>query len=177
MIYYTLDNMSKRTYTEMQKDREIPLLPIIGTNIIPCLYSKPRLLHMLNIIRLKYEENKNQGVKQKLTFNQEKEFQGITQYLKENKENMEKEIKQNIEMIVNRKGVSRPRSRNHKISLVHLVEELDDINYLDHMPLYIFQEIYQIRYNDPDPATTTILKNVLVEYKYTLKLNKTIIKK
>ncbi len=145
--------MSKRTYTQM---REIPLLPIIGTDIIPCLYSTPKLLTIL------LEKESNSGVKR---------------YLKNHQDEMEEEMKQQLGIIINRNGQAKPRGRYHKMSLSHLVEELDDINYLDGMPLLVFQEIYQIRFKDSDPSNLTTLKKVLLENNYTLKLNKMIIKK
>ena len=148
--------MSKRTYTQMQIEREIPLLPIIGTDIIPCLYSTPNLLTILL----------------------EKELDlGVKRYLKIHQDEMEEEMKQQLGIIINRTGQAKPRGRYHKMSLSYLVEELDDINYLDQMPLQVFQEIYQIRFNDSDPSNLTTLRKVLLENNYTLKLNKMIIRK
>ena len=148
--------MSKQTYTQMKIEREIPLLPIIGTDIIPCLYSIPKLLTIL------LEKETESGVKR---------------YLKIHQDKMEEEIKQQLGVIINRSGQARPRGRYHKMSLSHLVEELDDINYLDGMPLEVFQEIYQIRFNDSEPSNLTTLKKILLENNYTLKRNKMIIRK
>jgi hypothetical protein len=137
-------------------EREIPLLPIIGTYIIPCLYSTPKLFNIL------LEKESNSGVKR---------------YLKIHQDKMEEEIKQQLSIIINRTGQAKPRGRYHKMSLSHLVEELDDINYLDGMPLVVFQEIYQIRFNDSEPSNLTTLRKILLDNNYTLKLNKMIIKK